>query len=137
MGRGSDTADTPEPNARSDLTYLGRFAAPRVRGSPIPSPTMSQSAAAGVTAAPFVVPSTQPSPALQPEFLRLPRHPKAGEEAQRDPVFSLTRQQWCMLDKSGDVPFVRLRNRGSLKPICMIPVDRARAYFHSLVKDAA
>lgn len=98
---------------------------------------MHPSAAAGPTAAPFAVPPTPTYQAPQPEFLRLPRHPKRGEDPERDPIFSLTRNQWCLLDKSGAVPLVRVRNRGSVRPICLIPVDRARSYFHNLVKEAA
>jgi hypothetical protein len=60
----------------------------------------------------------------RPEFFRLPtRGP--------DPYFGLTRPAYYRLEERGDIRLVRIRERGKLRGITLVPYDAIAAFIRS------
>ena len=64
--------------------------------------------------------------ALKPEMFRLP---KTGE---RDPFFGLPRTTYYELEKANAIRLIRLRKRGNLRGITLVPFDDVSAYLRGL-----
>lgn len=62
---------------------------------------------------------------IKPEFFRLP---KAGE---RDPHFGLSRSFYYEVEARGLLKLVRIRKRGHLRGVTLIPYDRVLAHINS------
>jgi len=60
----------------------------------------------------------------KPEFFRLPIRGS-------DPHFGLTRPFYYAAEKRGDIRLVRLRERGKLRGITLVPYDAIAAYIRS------
>jgi hypothetical protein len=58
----------------------------------------------------------------KPEFFRLPR------SGVKDPYFGLSRTAYYELEKLGAIRLVRLRKRGNIRGITLIPFDQMSAY---------
>lgn len=67
--------------------------------------------------------TTQPTPS-RPEFFRLPTKGP-------DPYFGLTRPAYYRLEERGDIRLVRIRERGKLRGITLIPYDRVAEFIRS------
>ena len=67
---------------------------------------------------------------LKPEFFRLP---KPGV---RDPHFGLPRTTYYELEKAGGIRLVRLRKRGNIRGVTLIPFDQVLAYLRALPTEA-
>lgn len=65
--------------------------------------------------------ATAPS---KPEFFRLPA--KGG-----DPFFGLTRSWFYAAEARGDIKLVRLRERGKLRGVTLVPYDPIAAFIRS------
>jgi hypothetical protein len=63
---------------------------------------------------------------VKPETFRLP---KPGE---RDPHFGLSRTFYYELEAAGAIQLIRLRKRGNMRGITLIPFDQVLSYLHSL-----
>ena len=67
---------------------------------------------------------------IKPETFRLP---KTG---QRDPFFGLPRTTYYDLEKSGTIRLIRLRKRGNVQGITLVPFDAVLDYLHQVRKEA-
>ena len=67
---------------------------------------------------------------IKPETFRLPR---PGE---RDPYFGLPRTTFYELEKAGIIRLVRLRKRGNIRGITLIPFDQVLTYLRGLGEEA-
>ena len=74
------------------------------------------------------LPTTAPIAATRPEFFRLPaRGP--------DPYFGLTRSYYYQLEAEGRLRLVRIRQRGRVRGIVLIPFDSVSAFIRSQVDE--
>lgn len=72
---------------------------------------------------------TTPS-STKPEFFRLPsRGP--------DPHFGLTRPFYYAAEKRGDIQLVRIRERGKVRGITLVPYDAISAFIRAQAGKAA
>ena len=67
---------------------------------------------------------------IRPETFRLPR------PGQRDPFFGLPRTTYYELENAGTIRLIRLRKRGNIRGITLIPFDQVRAYLRGLTAEA-
>ena len=63
---------------------------------------------------------------IRPETFRLPK------PGQRDPYFNLSRSAYYELEAAGAIRFIRLRKRGNMRGITLIPFDQVLSYLRSL-----
>ena len=76
--------------------------------------------------APINAVATQPQ---APEFFRLPsRGP--------DPFFGLTRSYYYQLETAGSIRLTRIRDRGKLRGITLVPYDVVRTFIRSQMTEA-
>lgn len=69
----------------------------------------------------------------RPEFFRLPIRPEFFRLPIRgpDPHFGFTRAGYYRLDASGAIKLVRIRERGKLRGITLVPYDAVAAFIRS------
>ena len=68
--------------------------------------------------------SAQPAASAKPEWFRLPsRGP--------DPFFGLTRSYYYTLESEGKIQLTRVRSRGALRGITLVPYDKVAAFIRS------
>lgn len=67
---------------------------------------------------------TNNTPAARPEFFRLP--PRGP-----DPYFGITRPAYYRLEERGAIRLVRIRDRGKLRGITLVPYDTVAAFIRS------
>jgi len=72
--------------------------------------------------------STEATP-IRPETFRLPR------PGQRDPFFGLPRTTYYELENAGRIRLIRLRKRGNIRGITLIPFDQVRAYLRAMTTE--
>ena len=70
----------------------------------------------------FAVPPTA-NPAIPPETYRLP---KTGV----DPHFGCTRPFYYALEKAGRIRLIRIRGRGKIRGITLVPYDEMKRLIH-------
>jgi hypothetical protein len=78
----------------------------------------------------IVVGHSETSLAGRPEFYRLPK----GSGG--DPFFHLTRTFYYEGEKRGYWRLARIRDRGKLRGVTLVPYDAVSAFIHSQMEDA-
>jgi hypothetical protein len=66
---------------------------------------------------------------MTPETFRLPR------PTQRDPYFGLSRTTYYELEKAGTIRLIRLRRRGNMRGLTLVPFDQMAAHLRSLTSE--
>jgi hypothetical protein len=70
-------------------------------------------------------------PQLAPETFRLPK------PGQRDPYFGLSRTTYYELERSGSIRFIRLRRRGNLRGLTLVPFNQMAELIRNLATEAS
>ena len=85
-----------------------------------------QDTAAGpsTTTMPLTAPSLAGTGHFRPETFRLPR---PGE---RDPFWGLGRSFYYAAEKAGDIKLIRLRKRGNIRGVTLVPYDAVAKLVH-------
>ena len=89
----------------------------------------------------IVVSQHEASLAARPEFYRLPKAPskedrEKGKSCERDPYFGFSRTFYYEGEARGYWRLVRIRERGKLRGVTLIPYDAVSAFVRSQMEDA-
>jgi hypothetical protein len=86
----------------------------------------------------IVVSQHETSLAARPEFYRLPKtitrpEREKGKACERDPYFGLSRTFYYEGEKRGYWRLVRVRERGKLRGVTLVPYDAVAAFVRSQI----
>ena len=89
----------------------------------------------------IVVSQRETSLATRPEFYRLPKTPsreerEKGRACERDPFFGFSRTFYYEGEARGYWKLVRIRERGKLRGVTLVPYDAVAAFVRSQMAQA-